>query len=55
MGLTDCPCCGDTYDEIDDMRFRAGNWVDRETGEQYDQICEECHREGRCYREDAAS
>lgn len=55
MGYTECPCCGEEYDEIDDMRFRSGNWVDRETGQQYDFICERCHRQSRCYRDDVAS
>ena len=49
-----CPCCGEQYDELDDMRFRAGNWVDKETGEEYDAICERCHRDGRCWRNDIA-
>jgi hypothetical protein len=37
---TECPCCGTVYDPLDDMRFRGGNWVDKETGEEYGQICE---------------
>lgn len=50
---TECPCCETVYDPLDDMRFRSGNWVDKETGEEYGQICEQCHRAGRCYRDDA--
>jgi hypothetical protein len=37
----------------DEMRFRSGNWVDKETGEEHGQICERCHRDKRCYRDDA--
>lgn len=49
-----CPSCERTFiKEYHNERMRAGNWVDKETGEKYDQICEECHREGRCWRKDA--
>jgi len=45
-----CPACGIDYGPLDDMRFRSGNWVDKKTGEEYDQVCERCHREGRVTR-----
>lgn len=50
MPSTTCPACGIDYGPLDDMRFRSGNWVDKKTGEEYDQVCERCHREGRVTR-----
>lgn len=48
MPETTCPRCQQTFDELDDMRFRAGEFVEHFVGGGraiYDTLCEDCHRE----------
>lgn len=52
---TVCPCCERTFGELDDMRWRAGMWVDKETGEEYPFICEYCHSNQHCRRKTSGS
>jgi len=52
---TQCPCCLETYDMLDDMRWWSGVYAAREeaeadTGKLMDRICENCHREGKARR-----
>jgi hypothetical protein len=46
MGAIQCPRCKKTFQtEYDPERFRAGFFYDSERDEEYDQVCEGCHRE----------
>lgn len=43
-----CPRCQQTFDALDDMRFRSGEFVEHFVGGGraiYDTLCEDCHRE----------
>ncbi|GAA5434455.1 MULTISPECIES: hypothetical protein [Haloarcula] len=46
MGDVQCPRCEEVFNtRYNPVRFRAGSFYDPERDEEYEQVCEDCHRE----------